>query len=184
MCSEWGLIAGCTSLRRKSFPHDFCPVISHVPLYARDCGRILATEYFSGRHCLCSEQANGEAVRVLVIDDDKTLCQLLAEVLEGKGLTVAWTTDGLKGYETSLYETYDLFILDQCMPLILGTELVKELKKDNPRAKIILTSAFADETLKTRTRSLGVPLLSKPFSTNQLIQMVENVLGWSKQRDN
>ncbi len=122
-------------------------------------------------------------MRVLVVDDDKTHCQLLAEVLEGKGMSVVWTTDGLKGYESSLYESYDLFILDQCMPLILGTELVKELKKDNPRAKIILTSAFADETLKTRTRSLGVPLLSKPFSANQLIQVVESVLGWSSRQE-
>jgi DNA-binding response OmpR family regulator len=122
-------------------------------------------------------------VRVLIVDDDETFCQLLAEVLESAGTSVAWTTDGLKGYETSLYETYDLFILDQRMPLILGTELVKELKKDNPRAKIILTSAFADETLRTRTQSLGVPLLSKPFSANRLLEVVESVLGWSKQHE-
>src|SRR5713226_5374126 len=102
-------------------------------------------------------------VRVLVVDDDETFCQLLAEVLEGRGITVEWTTDGLKGYETSLYESYDLFILDQRMPLILGTELVEELKKDNPKAKIILTSAFADEALQNISQSLGVPLLSKPF---------------------
>jgi CheY-like chemotaxis protein len=118
--------------------------------------------------------------RVLIVDDDETFCQFLAEVLDGRGINVVWTTDGLKGYETSLYEPYDLFILDQRMPLILGTELVEELKKDNPRAKIILTSAFADDALRTRMHSLGVPLLSKPFSANRLLQVVESVLGWSK----
>ena len=123
------------------------------------------------------------SVRVLVVDDDETFCQLLAEVLEDRGISVVWTTDGLKGYETSLYETYDLFILDERMPLILGTELVEELKKDNPHAKIILTSAFADDTLKTRTHSLGVPLLSKPFSANRLLQAVESVLGLSKHQE-
>jgi DNA-binding response OmpR family regulator len=122
-------------------------------------------------------------VRVLVVDDDEIFCQFLAEVLEGRGISVVWTTDGLKGYETSLYENYDLFILDQRMPLILGTELVEELKKDNPRAKIILTSAFADDALKSRTHSLGVPLLSKPFSANRLLQVVESVLGRSKQHE-
>jgi DNA-binding response OmpR family regulator len=121
-------------------------------------------------------------VRVLVVDDDETFCRLLAEVLEGKGINVVWTTDGLKGYETSLYESYDLFILDQRMPLILGTELVEELKKDNPRAKIILTSAFPDDALKIRTQNLGVPLLSKPFSANRLLHVVASVLGWSEQR--
>ncbi len=123
-------------------------------------------------------------MRVLVVDDDETFCRLLAEVLEGKGIDVVWTTDGLRGYETSLYETYDLFILDQRMPLILGTELVEEIKKDNPGAKIILTSAFPDEDLKIRMQNLGVPLLSKPFSANRLLHVVASVLGCSEQHKN
>jgi len=122
-------------------------------------------------------------VRVLVVDDDETFCQFLAEVLESQGMSVVWTTDGLKGYETSLYETYDLFVLDQRMPLILGTELVEELKKDNPRVKIILTSAFADDALRTRMQSLGVPVLSKPFSANRLLQALESVLRRSRKQE-
>lgn len=124
------------------------------------------------------------SMRVLVVDDDETFCQLLAEVLEGKGIKVEWTTDGLEGYETSLYEFYDLFILDQRMPLILGTELVEELKKDNPRAKIILTSAFADTALLNISKSLGVPLLSKPFSANRLLEAVETALGGARKQEN
>ena len=116
-------------------------------------------------------------MRVLIVDDDETFCQLLAEVLEGKGMNVVWTTDGLEGYEMSLYEAYDLFILDQRMPLIFGTELVQELKKDNPEAKIILISAFADEALRNKSQTLGVPVLSKPFSAKRLLQLVENALG-------
>ena len=119
-------------------------------------------------------------VRVLIVDDDETFCQFLAEVLEEKGIEVSWTTDGLKGYETSLYESYDLFILDQKMPLVLGTELVEELKHDNPEVKIILISAFADETLRDETQTFGVPLLSKPFSAKRLLQTVESILGGLK----
>ena len=119
-------------------------------------------------------------MRVLIVDDDETFCQFLAEVLEEKGIEVSWTTDGLKGYETSLYESYDLFILDQKMPLVLGTELVEELKHDNPEVKIILISAFADETLRDETQTFGVPLLSKPFSAKRLLQTVESILGGLK----
>ncbi len=61
--------------------------------------------------------------------------------------------------------------------MILGTELIEELKKDNPRAKIILTSAFADETLHNWSQTLGVPLLSKPFSAQRLLQLVETALA-------
>lgn len=117
------------------------------------------------------------SVRVLVVDDDETFCQLLVEVLESKGINVTWTTDGLEGYEKSLYDAFDLFILDQRMPLILGTELIEEIKKDNPRAKIILTSAFADEALQNWSQTLGVPLLSKPFSADRLLQLVETALA-------
>jgi DNA-binding response OmpR family regulator len=119
-------------------------------------------------------------VRALIVDDDETFCQFLAEVLEGRGIEVSWTTDGLKGYETSLYESYDLFILDQRMPLVLGTELVEELKHDNPEAKIILISAFADQTLQDETEHFGVPLLSKPFGAQRLLQAVENILAGSE----
>ena len=119
-------------------------------------------------------------MRVLIVDDDETFCRLLAEVLEDRGLEVSWTTDGLEGYETSLYESYDLFIVDHRMPLILGTELAMELKKDNPKTKIILTSAFADDALKNISQILDVPLLSKPFSANQLVEAVEVILRASK----
>lgn len=123
-------------------------------------------------------------MRALVVDDDETFCQFLAEVLEGRGIEVSWTTDGLKGYENSLYESYDLFILDQKMPLVLGTELVEDLKHDNPKAKIILISAFADETLQDETQNFGVPLLSKPFTAQRFLQAVEDVLGGSKNQEN
>jgi CheY-like chemotaxis protein len=105
-------------------------------------------------------------MRVLIVDDDEIFCQLLAEILEGKGMRAAWTTDGLVGYEKSLYEPYDLFILDERMPLVFGTELAEDLKQDNPDVKIILTSAFANEELLKRSQSLGIPLLSKPFSAS------------------
>ena len=114
--------------------------------------------------------------RVLVVDDDETFCRFLAEVLEASGMDVKWTTDGLLGYENSLHEHYDLFILDQRMPLILGTELVMELKKDNRHAKIILTSAFADDALRNIARTLRVPLLSKPFTANSLLTTIAREL--------
>jgi DNA-binding response OmpR family regulator len=116
-------------------------------------------------------------MRVLIVDDDETFCQLLAELLEGRGIKVVWTTDGLAGYEMSLYESYDLFILDQRMPLVLGTELVEDLQRENPEVKVILTSAFADEELQKRSQRLGIPLLSKPFSAESLLDVVERTFG-------
>jgi DNA-binding response OmpR family regulator len=123
-------------------------------------------------------------VRVLIIDDDATFCELLAEILEEKGIEVEWTTDGFRGYEMSLDQPYDLFILDQRMPLVLGNELAEYLREDNPEAKIILTSAFADEALADIARSIDSPLLSKPFAADRLLELIKCLLGRPKRRDN
>jgi DNA-binding response OmpR family regulator len=123
-------------------------------------------------------------VRVLIIDDDATFCELLAKILEDKGIEVEWTTDGFGGYEMSLDQPYDLFILDQRMPLVLGNELAEYLREDNPKAKIILTSAFADKALGDIARSLDSPLLSKPFGADRLLELIKRLLGRSKRRVN
>jgi DNA-binding response OmpR family regulator len=119
-------------------------------------------------------------MRVLVVDDDETFCRFLAEILEAQGMEAVWTTNGLVSYEMSTQRYYDVFIIDVRMPLILGTELAEALKKEHPRAKIILVSAFADETLLHLSERIGVPVLSKPFSANRLLQMVEGTWPSSK----
>jgi two-component system CheB/CheR fusion protein len=99
----------------------------------------------------------------------------LAEILESRGIQVVWTTDALDGYkESQSYPYYDLFVLDVRMPMMLGTEIAWTLKQNNPKAKIILISAFADEeSLREMASKLGAPLISKPFSADDLFQVIE-----------
>ena len=123
-------------------------------------------------------------MRILVVDDNEIFCRLLAEILEGEGMEAAWTTDVATAYEMSTDHPYDLFILDVRMPLVLGTELAEALKANDPRAKIILISAFADEPLQKVSQSIGVPLLSKPFTAKRLLEVVQSTLGSSKQHQN
>ena len=119
-------------------------------------------------------------MRVLIIDDDVIFCELLAETLEKKGIEVEWTTEGFGGYEMSLDRPYDVFILDQRMPLMLGNELAEYLREDNPEAKIILTSAFADEALGDIAKSIDSPLLSKPFEANRLLELIKRLVSRSR----
>jgi CheY-like chemotaxis protein len=76
----------------------------------------------------------------------------------------------------SLDQPYDLVILDQRMPLVLGSELAEYLREDNPEAKIILTSAFADEALDDIAKRIDSPLLSKPFAANRLLELIKRLL--------
>jgi DNA-binding response OmpR family regulator len=112
-------------------------------------------------------------VRVLIVEDDEIFCQFLTEILESKAIEVVRVTDGLAGYEKAWSFPYDLFILDVRMPGLLGSEIAEALKQKNPAAKIILISAFADETLRQAAANMGAPLLSKPFSADDLFQVID-----------
>ena len=102
-------------------------------------------------------------MRILIIDDDRTFCRYLAEMVSSLGHEVESVTDGLVGYERCLRSAYDVVVCDVRMPLILGTELVAELQRDRPALDVILISAFADEQLAAQAAQAGARLLSKPF---------------------
>lgn len=119
-------------------------------------------------------------MRVLIVEDDEIFCQFLAEILESKGMQVVWTTDALEGLKKSQsYPGYDLFILDVRMPMLLGTEIAWTLKQNKPKAKVILISGFADESLREIASKLGTPLVSKPFSAHDLLQVIDDSITGS-----
>ena len=104
-------------------------------------------------------------MRVLVVDDDATFCQFLAEMLEAKGLQVEQTTDAWEAYQRVCHQRYDLYISDVRMPSM----------STDPRANIILISAFVDPSVELRQHP-DVHILSKPFSAACLWQTVSQIL--------
>lgn len=114
-------------------------------------------------------------MRVLVVDDDATFCQFLAEMLEAEGLQVEQTTDGWEAYQWVCRQRYDLYISDVRMPSMSGTELAEKIKQTDPHAKIILISAFVDPSVELRQHP-DVHILSKPFSAACLWQTVSQIL--------
>jgi two-component system, NtrC family, response regulator AtoC len=114
-------------------------------------------------------------MRVLIIDDDRTFCRYLGEVLTELGHSAEWVSDGLIGFERCLRQSYDVVVCDVRMPLILGTELVAELQRDRPAQRVILISAFADEQLAAQAAQCGARLLSKPFDASVLAAMLSEI---------
>jgi CheY-like chemotaxis protein len=116
-------------------------------------------------------------MRILVIDDDAIFSRYLAEVLQHLGHEAEWVTDGFLAFERCLRNGYDLVICDVRMPLILGTELVAEIRRDLPNLPIVLISAFADDQLKAQAQARGAWLLSKPFDAAVLGEVLERASG-------
>jgi DNA-binding response OmpR family regulator len=116
-------------------------------------------------------------LRVLVVDDDKEFYGLLAALLESQGYEVERASHALAAFKLSQTRHYELFIIDARIPIILGTRLAEWLKEQIAASRIILISAFVDESLRRCAEQLAVPLLIKPFTNESLLALVRQSIG-------
>jgi len=111
-------------------------------------------------------------MQILVVDDDRIFCQLLAELLASRGHEVDWASRALEAFKLAQRNYYELFIIDVRMARIPGTKLAEGLKEQFPAAKIILISAFADRSLDEQAVKLGIPLLGNPFTNEAVLELI------------
>lgn len=114
---------------------------------------------------------------ILLIDDDASLTDLLAEYLREQGHVVHVAGDGQKGLRTFFEQKPDLVILDVTMPKMDGWETLKRIREMS-RAPVIMLTARDEEPNVLRGFSLGADdYVTKPFSFAQLGARVKAVLG-------
>jgi two-component system, cell cycle sensor histidine kinase and response regulator CckA len=115
---------------------------------------------------------------VLVIDDDPTFLEAIRLLLCDAGYNVLASSTGPKGLDMVRYapKNIRLVLLDYNMPRFNGAETLEFLRKLNPNLKVVAVSGFRVTDLP-ETFHRGVErLLSKPFSNDQLLKTVEEVL--------
>lgn len=119
------------------------------------------------------------AQRILVVDDETHILQVLSLKLRNAGYDVITASDGEEAFELACQNTPDLVITDYQMPYMTGLELCKALKKHEPTTNvpiIMLTArgyALDDEDLSIGTIK---DVLSKPFSPRSIVRQVEELL--------
>src|SRR5512141_2258957 len=113
---------------------------------------------------------------ILLIDDDATLCDLLAEHLQTAGYKVLSAPDGSIGLKTFAEARPDLIVLDVMMPGMSGWEVCEHVRSKSV-TPIILLTAKSEEIDKLRGFRLGVDdYVTKPFSFAEMIARVGAVL--------
>lgn len=120
------------------------------------------------------------APEILVVDDDAALRELMTEVLSGCGYEVATTGRGSDGIRIARKEIPDLILLDARLPDLEGAEVLRQLREDPATAAIpvMMYTAYPRASAEwTAAEALGVPLLSKPFDVNDLLERVRSQLG-------
>lgn len=117
--------------------------------------------------------------KVLLIEDDEDIAELVAHNLKRHGYAVTCAPNGEEGLERTAAEAYDLIILDIMMPGKNGFEVFRELKKNERTmaVPVLFLSARAQLEDKLAGLSLGADdYITKPFSPRELMLRVQNIL--------
>ena len=112
------------------------------------------------------------AHRVLVVDDEETIRELLADVLEAGGYEVATASDGLEALVEARRTHPDVILLDLLMPRMSGWDVLAEIEKDPLLAHVPVIISSVD----TDGMDVGVAL-RKPYRMPDLLATLERVLG-------
>lgn len=117
--------------------------------------------------------------RILVVDDESNIRLMLRLALEHVGHTVEQAADGEEGLTAFAEGTsFDLVLLDHRMPGLEGVEVLKELRRRDPDAKVILITAFGTVDLASEAiRAGATDFLRKPFTVEVLREAVEAALS-------
>lgn len=114
--------------------------------------------------------------RILVVDDDPSLRNLLAQTLEGAGFQAFTAEDGREARLQIEEHQIDLVITDLAMPGEEGMELIRALKKEQPNVKIVaMSGAFGTDVLRA-AGALGARIsLVKPVSRETILQSIDQL---------
>jgi DNA-binding response OmpR family regulator len=111
-------------------------------------------------------------LRVLVIDDDRELCQLVSVCLVREGMKVQASHDGRSGLTLALTGQHDLAILDVMLPQLTGLQVLKQLR-NNSNIGILMLTARGEEADRIMGLEYGADdYLSKPFSARELVARI------------
>jgi DNA-binding response OmpR family regulator len=114
--------------------------------------------------------------RVLLIDDDTRLYELLASYLSQNGFDVEGARDGVQGIAALAASPFDAVLLDVMMPGMSGLEACRRIREKS-RIPILMLTAKGDETDRVVGLELGADdYISKPFSPRELLARLRAVL--------
>jgi len=114
---------------------------------------------------------------ILVVDDETAVRELLKLQLAGAGYDVLVADDAIVAGRTLMSAPPDLMVVDIALPYLDGVDFVAALKADStmPQVPVVFMSGNAE--VLVRARALGAPCLKKPFSGEQLLEVVRRELS-------
>jgi PAS domain S-box-containing protein len=115
--------------------------------------------------------------KILVIDDEGNVCELLKDILTDKGHKVETASNGSQGVEIFKGNRFDLVFTDLGMPGMSGWQVAEEIKKINRKVPVVLITGWGVQLKDYELREKGVDfLVSKPFQVDQVLKLVQECM--------
>ncbi len=119
--------------------------------------------------------------RILLVEDEDTVRAVAERALVRQGYTVTAAADGEEGLEiVRAGAQFDLVVSDVVMPIMDGPAMAREIRKLAPAMPVLFMSGYAEEQLRRDIAIDNMHFIPKPFSVQQITDMVGGVLGAAK----
>jgi len=116
--------------------------------------------------------------RVLIVDDEPFVRQLVRDTLEKKGFTTGIAADGEEALALLDEEDFGVVLTDVVMPGMDGFELLKRIKKRHPGTKVVILTGYARQQQISEFYLHGADeYLAKPFQVHELIGVLERLVA-------
>ena len=111
--------------------------------------------------------------RILIVDDDPYVRELIRDTLRARQYAVAVAANGIEALEIMARDPHDIVVTDVVMPGMGGLDLVKHMKKSHPLARVIVLTGFPrDSDIGDFLLQGAAEFLPKPFRGNDLLTVI------------
>ena len=122
-----------------------------------------------------------EKSKILLVDDEHIIRQVLTRSLSSAGFSVVTAVNGLEALERLKDSSFDAMITDSMMPIMDGISLLLESREKYPNMPVLIITGFSKDLSLGKAKELGAcDLLAKPFKNQELILSVRRAIISSK----
>ena len=112
---------------------------------------------------------------VLIIDDEKSIREVLVTFFEEQGFVAATASDGREGIASFLSDPTDLVVTDIVMPRVEGIGTIRQIRKASKSVKIIAMTGYVDTYLSEAVTLGANDSINKPFTTADLLAVLDRI---------